>query len=56
MGDLEIIDENGVRATFTDKGVSVDLVPDHELCTVCNDARLLSLGDWVVCYRCGHRQ
>jgi uncharacterized paraquat-inducible protein A len=56
MGKLEIIDEHGVKATFTEQGVIVDLVPNHQLCFSCDDARLLTLGDWLVCYRCGSKQ
>ena len=35
MGDMEIIDVNGVRATFTDAGVELDIVPLSECCEMC---------------------
>lgn len=56
MGDMEIIDQCGVKATFTDKGVFVDVVPDAECCVACNDARLLREGTFKVCFMCGCRQ
>ena len=56
MGDMEIIDQYGVKATFTDKGVFVDVVPDAECCVACNDARLLREGTFKVCFMCGCRQ
>ena len=45
MGDLEMIDPNGVRATFTDKGIEVDIVPSNECCEICGDARMLTHED-----------
>ena len=56
MGDMEIIDQYGVKATFTDQGVFVDVVPDDECCVACNDARLLREGTFKVCFMCGCRQ
>ncbi len=53
MGDLEMIDPNGVRATFTDKGIEVDIVPSNECCEICGDARMLTHEDYVKCFRCG---
>ncbi len=52
MGDMEIIDSKGVRATFTDDGVKVDLVPSFECCIDCGDARLMSDGGYIKCYNC----
>ncbi len=56
MGDMEMIDQYGVKATFTESGVFVDVVPDAECCVACNDARLLREGTFKVCFMCGCRQ
>jgi len=56
MGEMEMIDQYGVKATFTDKGVFISVVPDQECCVACNDARLLCEGTFKVCVRCGCRQ
>lgn len=53
MGDMEMIDANGVRATFTDNGVVVDLVPLSECCEMCNDARLVNQDGVKKCVACG---
>ncbi len=56
MGDMEMIDQFGVKATFTDQGVFLDEVPKSERCVACNDARLLREGTFKVCFMCGCRQ
>ncbi len=56
MGDMEMIDQYGVKATFKDHGVFVEVVPDAECCVACNDARLLREGTFKVCFMCGCRQ
>lgn len=53
MGDMEIIDRHGVRATFTDAGVEVDIVPDIEKCYYCNDARFYTQHGYKECVSCG---
>jgi hypothetical protein len=53
MGDMEIIDPSGVRATFTDDGVVVDIVPLAECCEVCNDPRMLNKDGIKQCVSCG---
>lgn len=55
MGDMEIIDQYGVRATFTDKGVEISLVDKSECCMACNDPRLLRDGNTRICQGCGCR-
>jgi hypothetical protein len=53
MGDMEIIDQFGVRATFTDDGVKVDLVPEEQCCEICNDARFMTHEGFKKCVNCG---
>jgi hypothetical protein len=53
MGELEIIDKHGVRATFTDNGIEVDLIPDIERCYYCNDARFYTQHGYKECVSCG---
>ena len=50
---MEIIDRHGVRATFTDAGVEVDIVPDIEKCYYCNDARFYTQHGYKECVSCG---
>jgi hypothetical protein len=56
VGDMEMIDKHGVKATFTDRGVEIDLVRSHERCILCNDPRLLHEGMTKLCFSCGCRQ
>lgn len=56
MGDMEIIDQYGVKAIFTDDGVEIDLVRQHERCVACNDPRLIHEGTTKICVCCGCRQ
>lgn len=53
MGDMEMIDQHGVRATFTDNGVELDIVPISECCEVCNDPRMLNINGVRKCAGCG---
>ena len=53
MGDMEMIDPNGVRATFTDNKVVVDIVPLSECCEFCNDPRMLNESGVRTCVGCG---
>jgi hypothetical protein len=53
MGDMEIIDATGMRATFTDAGVSLDIVPLSECCESCNDPRMMNLDGVRTCVACG---
>lgn len=53
MGDLEIIDPSGLRATFTDEGVALDVVPLSECCEMCNDPRLITVEGVKKCVACG---
>ena len=50
---MEMIDANGVRATFTDDGVVVDIVPLSECCEMCNDPRIMTEAGVKKCVRCG---
>ena len=52
MGDMEIIDVNGVRATFTDAGVELDIVPLSECCEMCNDPRMITVDGVKKCVSC----
>lgn len=52
MGDMEIIDVNGVRATFTDAGVELDIVPLSECCEMCNDPRMITVDGVRKCVSC----
>lgn len=53
MGDMEMIDSSGLRATFTDDGVVLDVVPQSECCEVCNDPRLINEQGIKKCVSCG---
>ena len=53
MGDMEMIDATGMRATFTDNGVVLDVVPLSECCESCNDPRLINEGGVKKCVACG---
>lgn len=50
---MEMIDPNGVRATFTDHGVKIDFVPLSECCEVCNDPRMMNNNGVRTCVSCG---
>jgi hypothetical protein len=52
MGDMEIIDPSGLRATFTDKGVELDIVPLSECCEMCNDPRMITVDGVRKCVSC----
>jgi hypothetical protein len=52
MGDLEMIEPSGLRATFTDKGVALDIVPLSECCEMCNDPRMLTIDGVRKCVSC----
>jgi hypothetical protein len=56
VGDMEMIDKHGVKATFTDRGVEIDIVRANERCILCNDPRLLHEGMTKLCFSCGCRQ
>ena len=53
MGDMEMIDATGMRATFTDDGVVLDVVPMSECCEMCNDPRLITVDGIKKCVACG---
>jgi len=53
MGDMEMIDPQGVRATFTDDGIKVDFVAMSECCEFCNDPRMLNSNGVRKCAGCG---
>jgi hypothetical protein len=53
MGDMEMIDATGMRATFTDEGVVLDVVPMAECCEMCNDPRLMTVDGIKKCVACG---
>lgn len=53
MGDMEMIDKYGVKATFTDNGVELDIVPMNECCEWCNDPRMLNINGVRKCAGCG---
>jgi Zn finger protein HypA/HybF involved in hydrogenase expression len=52
MGDMEMIDEHGVKATFKDDGVHLDIVPLSECCEMCNDPRMIDMNGVKVCPLC----
>ena len=52
MGEMEMIDEHGVRATFKETGVELDIVPLHECCEICNDPRMLDINGVKMCKSC----
>ena len=52
MGDMEMIDEHGVKATFKDDGVHLDIVPLSECCEMCNDPRMINMDGVKVCPVC----
>lgn len=57
MGDMEMIYPNGLKKTFTDKGVELDLVPLSECCEMCNDPRTVNIDGirtCVVCHNINH--
>ena len=56
MGDMEMIDQHGVKAKFTDSGVELEIVKWTDRCVSCNDPRLLREGNRKVCSFCGCRQ
>ena len=53
MGDMEMIDATGMKATFTDDGVVLDIVPLSECCEMCNDPRLITVDGIKKCVACG---
>ena len=53
MGDMEMIDPNGIRTTFTDNGLVFDEVPIVERCDACNDPRISRLDGIATCLGCG---
>lgn len=53
MGDMEMIDATGMRATFTDTGVELDIVPLSECCESCNDPRMMNIDGVRKCVACG---
>ena len=53
MGDMEMIYPDGLKKTFTDKGVELDLVPLSECCEMCNDPRLITVDGIKKCAACG---
>jgi len=53
MGNLEIIEPSGLRATFTDEGVALDIVPLSECCEMCNDPRVMTVEGVKKCVACG---
>jgi hypothetical protein len=52
MGDMEMIDATGMRATFTDKGIVLDVVPMSECCENCNDPRMVDVDGIKTCPFC----
>ena len=52
MGDMEMIDPSGLRATFTDKGIALDVVPLSECCEMCNDPRMITVDGVRKCVSC----
>ncbi len=52
MGDMEMIYPDGLKRTFTDKGVELDLVPLSECCEMCNDPRTVNLDGIRTCVVC----
>lgn len=50
---MEMIDKHGVKATFTDAGVELDIVPFDQCCQFCNDPRILSENGLRKCVGCG---
>lgn len=56
MGDMEMIDQHGVKAKFTDNGVQLEIVKWSDRCIACNDPRLMREGNTKVCVCCGCRQ
>lgn len=49
---MEMIDPSGLRATFTDKGIALDVVPLSECCEMCNDPRMMTIEGVRKCVRC----
>jgi hypothetical protein len=56
VGDMEMIDQHGVKATFTDNGVQLEIVQWADRCLACNDPRLMREGTYKICVTCGCRQ
>ena len=56
MGDMEMIDQHGVKATFTDNGVQLEIVQWADRCLACNDPRLMREGTYKICVTCWCRQ
>jgi len=52
MADMEMIYPDGLKRTFTDKGVELDLVPLSECCEMCNDPRMVNLDGIRTCVVC----
>jgi hypothetical protein len=52
MGEMEMIDPAGMRATFTDSGIVVDVVPMSECCELCNDPRMINVNGVKTCPIC----
>jgi hypothetical protein len=52
MGEMEMIDQHGVKATFTDNGVELDIVPMSECCEICNDPRMVDVNGVKTCISC----
>ena len=53
MGNMEMIGADGIRATFTDSGVELDIVPLNQCCEWCNDPRMLNINGVRKCAGCG---
>lgn len=57
MGDMEIIYPNGVKLTFTDEGITPDVVPLDQCCEYCNDPRMINdngIRKCVACHSINH--
>jgi hypothetical protein len=54
MADMEMIYPDGLKRTFTDKGVELDLVPLSECCEMCNDPRMINIDGIKTCIVCNN--
>jgi len=54
MGNMEMIDEFGIKATFTDNGVELDIVPLADCCEMCNDPRMINIDGVKKCVSCNN--
>jgi len=52
MADMEMIYPDGLKRTFTNNGVELDLVPLSECCEMCNDPRMVNLDGIRTCVVC----